>query len=70
MVEVYSAFESDSYPITMKNGMTYHPQNVALLQWFEGQTPSTATDGQYSYPGDILTSAAISQLPGCTGPAS
>jgi len=38
-----------TYPITM-NGMTYHPQNVALLPWFEFQSPSTAIDGAYSYP--------------------
>jgi len=37
------------YPITM-NGMTYHPQTEALLQWFEGMTPSDATGGAYSYP--------------------
>jgi hypothetical protein len=37
------------YPITM-NGMTYHPQTEALLQWFEGLTPSDALVGAYSYP--------------------
>jgi hypothetical protein len=45
------------YPITM-NGMTYHPQNEALLQWFEGMAPSDAIGGAYSYPDtSILTSA-------------
>jgi hypothetical protein len=45
------------YPITM-NGMTYHPQTEALLQWFEGMTPSDATGGAYSYPDtSVLTSA-------------
>jgi hypothetical protein len=32
------------------NGMTYHPQTEALLQWFEGMTPSDAIGGAYSYP--------------------
>jgi hypothetical protein len=31
-------------------GTTYHPQNVALLQWFEFQSPSAALGGAYSYP--------------------
>jgi hypothetical protein len=65
VVEVYSVLRSDVVPITI-NGMTYHPQTEALLQWFEGQTPSTAVDGAYSYPDEtILTSAAVSQKPNC-----
>jgi hypothetical protein len=39
-----------TFPIAMRNGFLYHPQNVALLQWFEFQSPSTALDGAYSYP--------------------
>jgi hypothetical protein len=67
VVEVYS--QSNVVPITM-NGMTYHPQTVALLQWFEDQTPSTAINGAYSYPNEtFLTSAAVSMQPDCTGPA-
>lgn len=67
VVEVYS--QSNVVPITM-NGMTYHPQTVALLQWFEDQTPSTAINGAYSYPNEtFLTSAAVSMQPNCTGPA-
>lgn len=38
------------FPIAMPNGQLYHPQNVALLQWFEFQSPSSALDGAYSYP--------------------
>jgi hypothetical protein len=34
------------------NGFTYHPQNEALLLWFEFQSPSTALDGAYSYPNE------------------
>lgn len=37
-------------------GRTYHPQNEALLQWFEFQSPSTALGGAYSYPNqNVLT---------------
>lgn len=65
VVEVYSVVRSDVFPIKL-NGMTYHPQTEALLQWFEGQTPSTAVDGAYSYPDEtILTSASVSQHPNC-----
>jgi hypothetical protein len=46
------------FPITM-NGMTYHPQNEALLQWFEFMSPSDAIDGAYSYP-DETTLTALS----------
>jgi len=38
------------FPITMPNNFTYHPQNEALVQWFEFQSPSTAINGAYSYP--------------------
>jgi hypothetical protein len=48
------------------NGSTYHVQNEALLQWFAGQTPSSAIQGAYSYPDtNVLTTAALSQKPGC-----
>ena len=42
-------------------GRTYHPQNEALLQWFEFQSPSTALGGAYSYPNQsVLTSLSPS----------
>jgi hypothetical protein len=47
-----------TFPIKM-NGRTYHPQNIALLQWFEFQSPSTAIGGAYSYP-DPLTLTQLS----------
>ena len=46
------------FPITM-NGMTYHPQNEALLPWFEFESPSSAIDGAYSYP-DVTTLTTLS----------
>ena len=55
--DVVEGLPNPDYPITM-NGVTYHPQTEALLQWFEGMTPSDATGGAYSYPDtSILTSA-------------
>jgi hypothetical protein len=59
------------------NGMTYHPQTEALLQWFESNGTSDAINGAFSYPDEtILTTANISQgvrfdangNPTCTGP--
>ena len=60
--------------ITMPNGFTYHPQNEALLQWFEFQSPSTALGGVLSYPdindphpelGPALTALSAPQKAGC-----
>jgi hypothetical protein len=50
------------FPITI-NGFTYHPQNEALLQWFEGQSPSTAIGGAYSYPNTTLLTSPFSPCP-------
>lgn len=47
--DVIEGLPNDVFPITM-NGMTYHPQNEALLQWFEFESPSSAIGGAYSYP--------------------
>ena len=46
-------------------GTAFHVQNEALLQWFAGQTPSTAINGAYSYPDPVLTTASVSLHPGC-----
>jgi hypothetical protein len=46
-------------------GIAYHVQNEALLQWFAGQTPSTAINGAYSYPDPVLTTPSVSRNPGC-----
>ena len=32
------------------HGVTYHPQTLGLLQWFEGVSPSNAFHGDYSFP--------------------
>lgn len=64
--DVIEGLPRQAFPITMPNGLTYHPQNEALLQWFEFQSPSTAINGAYSYP-DITTLTTLSapQKPGC-----
>ena len=68
--DVIEGLANATYPMTM-NGYTYHPQNEALLQWFAGQSPSSAIGHAYSYPDQtVVTSAAVSQAPGCSGPAS
>jgi len=64
--DVIEGLPHQVFPITMPNGFTYHPQNEALLQWFEFQSPSTALNGAYSYP-DLTTLTALSapQKAGC-----
>jgi hypothetical protein len=46
-------------------GIAYHVQNEALLQWFAGQSPSSAINGAYSYPDPVLTTGSVSQNPSC-----
>ena len=64
--DVIEGLPHQVFPIMMPNGFTYHPQNEALLQWFEFQSPSSALNGAYSYP-DITTLTALSapQKAGC-----
>ncbi|HKD18467.1 MAG TPA: hypothetical protein VKG23_11420 [Thermoanaerobaculia bacterium] len=63
--DVIEGLPNEVFPITM-NGMTYHPQNEALLSWFEFESPSSAIDGAYSYPNEqTLTALSAPQNPGC-----
>jgi len=56
----------DSTTAIKMNGRTYHPQNMALLQWFAFQSPSTALGGAYSYPNQsVLTSLSPPQAVNC-----
>lgn len=53
-------------PITL-NGMTYHNQTEAMIQWFEGVTPSDAIDGAFSYPDTtVLTKPLVSLKANCS----
>ena len=64
--DVVEGLPNATYPITMPNGITYHPQNEALLQWFQFQSPSSAIDGAYSYPNEqTLTALSAPQTAGC-----
>ena len=51
--DVIEGLKNATIPITL-NGVTYHPQNEALTQWFEFQSPSDALDGAYSYPDETV----------------
>jgi hypothetical protein len=63
--DVIEGLPDSQFPVVL-NGRTWHPQNEALLQWFAGQTSSSAINGAYSYPDtNVLTSAAKSQNAGC-----
>jgi hypothetical protein len=63
--DVIEGLPRDVFPITI-NGLTYHPQNEALLQWFEFESPSSAIDGAYSYPNaGTLQALSAPQNVGC-----
>jgi hypothetical protein len=54
------------FPLLL-NGFLYHPQNQALLQWFEFLSPSDALGGAYSYPNTaVLTHVSAPQNAFCT----
>ena len=63
--DVIEGLPNEIFPIQLK-GVTHHVQNEALLQWFAGQTPSSAIAGAYSYPDKgVLTAASKSQNLSC-----
>jgi hypothetical protein len=63
--DVIEGLQDSTVPIKTA-GRTYHPQNEALLQWFEFQSPSTALGGAYSYPNEnLLTSLSPTENAHC-----
>jgi hypothetical protein len=63
--DVIEGLPESTFAIKTK-GRTYHPQNEALLQWFQFQSPSTAIGGAYSYPNpNVLTSLSAQQGMNC-----
>jgi len=63
--DVIEGLPNATYPITM-HGYTYHPQNEALLPWFEFKSPSNALHHAYSYPdGTVLTALSPLEKAGC-----
>lgn len=53
VIEDLDAFGSVTFPVTVNN-FTYHPQNEALLPWFEFEQNSSAIDNAYSYPNEAI----------------
>jgi hypothetical protein len=57
------ALDNETVPIQINKGrgnFVYHPQNMALLQWFADDVPSNAIHGAYSFPDTTaLTGPAI-----------
>jgi len=49
------------HPVTMANGFTYHPQEIAFFSWFYNQTPSLGFKGWYSSGGTFRTPARLCQ---------
>lgn len=64
--DVIEGLPNGVFPIRMPNGFTYHPQNEALLPWFEFAKNSFAIDNAYSYPDEtVLTELSPRQNVGC-----
>jgi len=63
--DVIEGLPDATVAIRMK-ARTYHPQNEALLPWFEFQSPSSALGGAYSYPNqNVLTALSPPQEVNC-----
>jgi hypothetical protein len=63
--DVIEGLPNGVFPMLL-NGFLYHPQNEALLQWFEFLSPSDALGGAYSYPNTgVLTHPSAPQKPFC-----
>ena len=63
--DVIEGLKNATFPITL-SGFTYHPQNEALLQWFQFESPSDALGGAYSYPDTtVLTAPSAPQKLNC-----
>lgn len=64
--DVIEGLPNSEFPVTAGNGFTYHPQNEALLQWFQFESPSDALGGAYSYPDTtVLTAPSLPQNANC-----
>jgi hypothetical protein len=63
--DVIEGLPNSTYPMTM-HGYTYHPQNEALLPWFQFKKESDAIGKAYSYPDtSILTALSPPQKANC-----
>lgn len=61
-LEVGDPLSGTTVPVTMSNGFTYHPQELAFFSWFYRQKPSIGVHNWYS-SNDTFTSGAG---PACT----
>jgi hypothetical protein len=57
-LEVGDPLSGHLFSVTMPNGMTYHPQELAFFSWFFGQVPSLGLEGLYSWGGTLTSPAA------------
>lgn len=63
--DVVEGLPNATFPITMPNGFTYHPQNEALLPFFTGDN-SNSIHGAFSYPNEaVLTGPTTFQHAFC-----
>jgi hypothetical protein len=66
--DVIEALPNATFTVTTDE-FTYHPQNVALLQWFAFDRHPDSLGGAYSYPDpSTLTQLSVPQQAKCTGP--
>jgi hypothetical protein len=67
--DIIENLPNPTQPITL-HGFTYHPQTLALLQWFEGKTPSDAINGDYSFPDPTVLTSPFMACPAPPAPAN
>jgi hypothetical protein len=56
-LEVGDPLSGTTVPVTMPNGYTYHPQELAFFSWFFRQDPSIGLHGWYSSNGTFTSDA-------------
>jgi hypothetical protein len=57
-LEVGDPLSGTNYPVTMPNGMTYNPQELAFESWFYNVAPSHGVNGWYSSNGTFTSAAS------------
>jgi len=57
-LEVGDPLTGHDLEVTMPNGLTYHPQELAFFSWFFDQVPSLGLDGIYSWGGTFKSPAS------------
>jgi len=57
-LEPGSPLSKTDFPLTMPNGYTYHPRELAFTSWFYRDRPSSGVNGWYSFNGTFSSPAA------------